>query len=351
LIGTPGVGAKAGAGDGTVTVIGQGSRLDVHGQMVLAGALDGIAGFNHAYARISSGGSLHVGTLHLCRSDSGIGTLVIESGASASIASDALVAQTSRTKAYMSLDDATMTIGGELRIGSANSFGGTITLANGATLNCAGTMTVENGRVILSKAGDHLLDIGGCSISSNGLIDVNDNAILVRGSQPLDEIESFIFTARNGGAWDGAGISSSAARDNPAHNTTLGAIRGDQFVDVHGPGATFHGRSVSPDDVLVQYTLYGDTDFNGVVNFDDYARIDAGFNNNRSGWFNGDFDLNGVINFDDYALIDLAFNTQGPALRAIPEPTSILALGGLAALAASGRRRHRRRVTFPPLQA
>jgi len=46
------------------------------------------------------------------------------------------------------------------------------------------------------------------------------------------------------------------------------------------------------------------------VNFDDYSRIDSGFNNHRTGWLNGDLDGNGVVDFDDYSLIDLAFNTQ-----------------------------------------
>jgi hypothetical protein len=66
--------------------------------------------------------------------------------------------------------------------------------------------------------------------------------------------------------------------------------------------------------VLVKYTYYGDTDFNGRVNFDDYVRTDAGFNNHASGWLNGDFDLNGIVNFDDYVLIDLAFSTQSGTL-------------------------------------
>jgi hypothetical protein len=51
------------------------------------------------------------------------------------------------------------------------------------------------------------------------------------------------------------------------------------------------------------------------VNFDDYVRIDNGFNNHLTGWLNGDFDLNGQVNFDDYVLIDLAFNTQSGTLR------------------------------------
>ena len=66
--------------------------------------------------------------------------------------------------------------------------------------------------------------------------------------------------------------------------------------------------------MLVKYTYYGDTDFNGVVDFDDYSRTDAGFNQHRTGWLNGDFDGNGVVDFDDYSLIDLAFNTQSSTL-------------------------------------
>ena len=66
--------------------------------------------------------------------------------------------------------------------------------------------------------------------------------------------------------------------------------------------------------MLVKYTYYGDTDFNGIVNFDDYARIDAGFNSGCTGWLNGDLDYNDVVNFDDYALIDLAFNSQAQTL-------------------------------------
>lgn len=63
------------------------------------------------------------------------------------------------------------------------------------------------------------------------------------------------------------------------------------------------------------YFVLGDADHNGVVDFDDYSRIDNGFNNDSSGFSNGDFDYNGVIDFDDYSIIDQAFNTQGPALR------------------------------------
>src|SRR5262249_37564868 len=90
------------------------------------------------------------------------------------------------------------------------------------------------------------------------------------------------------------------------------ARRAIKSITRRGAGATgvVAGQSYTADDSLIKYTWYGDSDFNGRVNFDDYVRTDNGFNNGLSGWLNGDFDLNGAVNFDDYVLIDLAFNTQ-----------------------------------------
>jgi len=137
------------------------------------------------------------------------------------------------------------------------------------------------------------------------------------------------------------------------------------------------------DSVIVTAALPGDTDLNGVVNFDDYVHTDLGFNTGLAGWGNGDFDGNGVVNFDDYVLIDFGFNYQSGTVRdamswlagddrsswnaslpgvqrvsshfdqfgmdyargfaaAVPEPSSIMFFG-LLSLAAAPRRRPRRR--------
>ncbi|CAN5709751.1 hypothetical protein BH09PLA1_BH09PLA1_20510 [soil metagenome] len=153
-------------------------------------------------------------------------------------------------------------------------------------------------------------------------------------------------------------------------------------LDVDG-WPTPSGADRQDADVLIRTifeTDYGDSDLNHSINFDDYAHIDNGYNNNLAGWANGDFDGNGVINFDDYALIDLTFNSQGqsvlramayldgsdtssggmksPELRmvsnhfelfgqayassflnAVPEPGSAIFLTGAAASAAMIRRR------------
>jgi hypothetical protein len=121
-------------------------------------------------------------------------------------------------------------------------------------------------------------------------------------------------------------------------------VTGSQYQLINGPRGTFGNLTVAASDTLVKYTYYGDTDFNGIVNFDDYARIDAGFNNGGTTWFQGDFDLNGVVNFDDYALIDLAFNLQQSGvllspMSAVPEPAgAVVILAGFAVCAALSRR-------------
>ena len=168
-------------------------------------------------------------------------------------------------------------------------------------------------------------------------LDLNDNAMLI--DYPNDDYARLIASARAGGAWTGPGITSSSARNNPSANTTIGLLSATEYRSVYGENAVFHGEPVidSESAVLLQYTYYGDTDFNGRVDFDDYTRIDLGFAQRRSGWFNGDFDGNGIVDFDDYALIDLAFNTQSGTLRPggpsklLPMP-DVIKPGKLAAL-------------------
>jgi hypothetical protein len=168
----------------------------------------------------------------------------------------------------------------------------------------------------LTAGGGKVLRSAALSIPGTGKLDLNDNSLIVdySGASKLTAIRTLINSGRAGGAWTGAGITSSAAKNANPKNTTLGAIEASDFKSIYGD-APFQGQSIDSTTVLVQYTYYGDTDFNGAIDFDDYSRTDSGFNVHRTGWFNGDFDGNGVVDFDDYSLIDLAFNTQGAALR------------------------------------
>src|SRR4029077_19936191 len=97
-------------------------------------------------------------------------------------------------------------------------------------------------------------------------------------------------------------------------NTNLGILSGAEYTAIGGGIGTFAGQPYSGTDTLVKYTWNGDTNFSGTVNFDDYVRVDVGFNTNLTGWSNGDFNYSGGVNFDDYVLIDVAFNTQSGTL-------------------------------------
>jgi len=157
-----------------------------------------------------------------------------------------------------------------------------------------------------------LLQVRSLAFAPGAKLDLGDNDMLLdyNAASELANVQAAINTARNNGNWDGPGITSSSAGANAAHNTTLGAMEASDYPG----GSTFDGQPFDTTAVLVKYTYYGDADFNGRVNFDDYVRTDSGFNNHRTGWINGDFDGNGQVNFDDYVLIDLAFNTQSGVL-------------------------------------
>ncbi|MBC8107571.1 MAG: hypothetical protein H7Z14_13350 [Anaerolineae bacterium] len=187
------------------------------------------------------------------------------------------------------------------------------------TLEASPHLTALNvtGTASLSAGGNKVLVTKLLSIAAGATLDLFDNDLILdyAAATQLAVIQSLINAARANGTWTGSGLTSSTARTSNPKNRTLGAIEASSFKSIYGVNAPFAGESIDTTAVLVKFTYYGDADFNGVVDFDDYSRIDAGFNNNRTGWMNGDVDGNGIVDFDDYSLIDQAFNTQGAPLR------------------------------------
>jgi hypothetical protein len=208
--------------------------------------------------------------------------------------------------------------GGLLNIDSSGP--ATITSTGNATANHfrVASLTID-GAATVAPAGNNsgLSIVNSLVFNGSGYIDLNDNDLMLNytGTSPLPALQAMINAGRNGGAWNGVSpIRSTSAKNVPAHNTTIAAMEGSEYKSIYGTSASFDGTSIGNNAVLLKYTYYGDADFNGKVNFDDYVRTDAGFNNHLTGWTNGDFDGNGQVNFDDYVLIDLAFNTQGGVL-------------------------------------
>ncbi|MGH7179998.1 MAG: M36 family metallopeptidase, partial [Tepidisphaeraceae bacterium] len=188
----------------------------------------------------------------------------------------------------------------------------------GATQHLAALNVTGSAVVAVAPGGDKLLRVNALSIGASAKVDLNDNDFILDyiGGSQLTAVQALMNSARNGGAWDGNGLTSLSAANNPNSNTTLGAMEASDYQALYSPATPFAGETTDGTAVLVKYTYYGDADFTGTVNLDDYSLIDGGYLLNLTGWLNGDFDgSGGKADLDDYSLIDGAFLTQsGPPL-------------------------------------
>ncbi len=215
-----------------------------------------------------------------------------------------------------------------------------ITLASGGTVGIAAPSAATNRTVLVAGA----LTFGGTTAAPQGTLDLGANDMIVRGAS-ADVIRSLLKAGKSGLA----GIMSSAGAATTTDKKALG------YAQVTAAG-NFDGQSVANGDVIVKYTLVGDTDLNGNVNFDDLLALAQHYGSTSTTWSGGDFTYDGTTNFDD--LLALAQNysktalnsTQQSALGAsfsadfalamslVPEPASISALS-LAGLSVLRRRR------------
>jgi autotransporter-associated beta strand protein len=229
-----------------------------------------------------------------------------------------------------------------------------------------GTTTVEGGRLVVVNDGIYngwnpVLNLGGADVKGGRLV--------------------FDYVSGDGAAISTQvhGILAAGFAQSPTKFAT-GPIRTSNPSDpIKGLGWINDEPNT---EVRVAYTYYGDANLDGRVTFDDYVKIDTGFNTGLTGWVNGDFNYSGGVSFDDYVLIDISFNQQGGTLSraidwisgddrsesgrtatgvaeviehfeefgaaygqaflaAVPEPSSMLILG-VPALAGTVRRRRRR---------
>jgi fibronectin-binding autotransporter adhesin len=174
----------------------------------------------------------------------------------------------------------------------------------------AAGLSVSAGTVAIASGGGSASSLALLSVSPGATLDLNDND-LVTGTAKAT-VETLVRDARNAGAWNQPGITSTAARN--LATTGLGVLSGTEYDSVGGTG-TFSGQTYAAGDTLVKYTWNGDANLDGRVTFDDYVKIDTGFNQQYTGWLNGDFNYSGTVNFDDYVLIDIAFNQQSGTLQ------------------------------------
>ncbi|MEM7625153.1 MAG: PEP-CTERM sorting domain-containing protein [Planctomycetota bacterium] len=91
--------------------------------------------------------------------------------------------------------------------------------------------------------------------------------------------------------------------------------------------------------VLIRQALQGDTNFDGFVSQADLNTVLLNWGSIGVGWAEGDFDGNGAVTQADLNTLLLNWGDSAPpAVTAIPEPTTLLALGVLGLTSLSRRR-------------
>ena len=211
--------------------------------------------------------------------------------------------------------------GGSLTISSQ------MTALSGVTLTKAGagTLAVRNVRAaglnlnegtikVLNNAGpDGASVVNTLAIADGARLDLTDNALVIdyATTSPFSDVRSQIISGFAGGSWTGDGITSSTAAASASR-----AIGYAESSTVLGPaGGTFVGQTVDGTAVLVRTTLRGDANLDGLVNFDDLARLAQNYNNTDGQrlWPHGDFTYDGNVDFNDLAALAQNYNTALPA--------------------------------------
>jgi hypothetical protein len=221
-------------------------------------------------------------------------------------------------------------------VGSYTLSGGELKLLSGSTINENGTLTITN----------------------TGTLDVTNTQLSMSfaspQSDPVKTIVGYLTSGYNGGAWTGTGIDSSTAAAGSS-GRTLAVGYADGNTDFNTPAA--------PNQILVKYTLSGDANLDGLVNFNDLVAVIQNFNKAGTDWAHGNFLYGASTNFNDLVAVVQNFNKTlipagssgesdgGSTIQLIggtdvqlPEPSAI----ALAAIATAGALSRRRRKFISP---
>jgi hypothetical protein len=224
---------------------------------------------------------------------------------------------------------------GTVVLSSANSYTGGTQILSG-TLSIAHFAALGSGEVDLSNGGilrlnptlNTAVKVPVMSIlGSTTAVDMTNNALIL-SSGSLATVGAWVSQGYAGGAWSGAGITSSTAATIAAgasvHKTAIGYA---QASAVLAGGSTFLGQSVSGSEILLRYTLVGDENLDGVVNSTDFSVLASRFESAGQTWVTGDFNFDGVVNALDFNALATNYGAalaSPPAIAAlVPDPICV----------------------------
>jgi hypothetical protein len=156
----------------------------------------------------------------------------------------------------------------------------------------------EPSKVVVTR----LLQISG-DAQPAGRIDVKDNDMIITrtlGAAPSTflNVWQWVRAGYNNGAWNGMGITSSTAAVNRLRDTAVGVGPNEAL------GYTeFSGEPVTPVDILVKYTWYGDANLDGQVTIADLGLLAGNWQQTPRYWHHGDYNYDTLVDIADLGIL------------------------------------------------
>ncbi|MGA2230225.1 MAG: autotransporter-associated beta strand repeat-containing protein, partial [Tepidisphaeraceae bacterium] len=204
---------------------------------------------------------------------------------------------------------------GALVLSGANTYtgptsvnGGVMVVESSASLPSTTALTIGNGTAPATfrlAANSGASAVSSLTVNPGATLDITNNSLAINytGADPVAAIRSALAGGYSGGTWKGTGIASSYAADSPG-----------LFSVGYADGSRDPGSPAQPNQILVKFTLAGDANLDGTVNFSDLLVVAQNFNRsvdasgNPVDWADGDFDYDGVVNFSDLLIVAQNFN-------------------------------------------
>jgi fibronectin-binding autotransporter adhesin len=233
--------------------------------------------------------------------------------------------------------------GGSVTIGAVGALPNASTIANNGAFSINANSTAStisgSGALILGTAAALTLapnsgasKQSALSLTPTSQLNLTNNALILEApdaltkSTDLTQLTAEVLSGKDGGAWDGHGITSSTAASNP-NNISI-AIADNAVLGY----TTYGGQNVDPNSILVVPALFGDADLSGTVTVTDLNTVLTHLGTTTAAWTSGNFDNASTIDLTD---LNDVLNHLGqsfaipaaaqPALSA-PEPTSLFLL-------------------------
>ena len=241
-----------------------------------------------------------------------------------------------------------------LNIGNTNGLGNATVTINASspstfppTGNSSGTSVLASLSIANNGAG--LVSTPSAPSNYYGTLDLMNNNLVINytGTSPIAQVRDAIWSAYNGGTWDGKGLTSSLLAANPSAQYALAYGENNvpsTFVAFDNSGHPFDGTPVAAQSVLVKFTWQDDLNLDGVTDITDASAFGNNFDfgaTHGHTFAQGDLNYDGVIDITDSAIFGNAFIT---GLTPLPEPSSFLlaAIGLIGLLFARRTSRSRR---------